>query len=81
MDLEPVGPNHEARRDCPIQQQGIREFFCVPQEFLMVTSGRSRVVTRFVIVSHYEGRFFISETKAGSPQQGFKSRIEIVKAE
>lgn len=27
MDLEPVGPNHEVRRDCPIQQQGIKEYF------------------------------------------------------
>ena len=81
MDLEPVGPNHEARRDCPIQQQGIRDFF---RRTPRVPDGDNRKKqsgnTVFNRLSLREA-FFISETKAGSPQQGFKSRIEIVKAE
>ena len=40
-------PNHEARRDCPLQQQGIYGSSSVPIESLSVTVRRSRVVTRY----------------------------------
>jgi hypothetical protein len=77
MDLEPVGPNHEARRDCPIQQQGIKEFSGVPQEFLMVTSGRIRVVTRYQSSLIREAIFLFQKQRLkASPQQGFKSRMK-----
>lgn len=53
-------PNHEARRDCPLQQQGIYGSSGIPIESLSVTVGRSRVVTRYDYPSlERETDFFI----------------------
>ena len=53
-------PNHEARRDCPLQQQGIYGSSSVPIESLSVTVRRSRVVTRYYYPSlNRETDFFI----------------------
>lgn len=53
-------PNHEARRDYPLQQQGIYGSSSVPIESLSVTVGRSRVVTRYYYPSlNRETDFFI----------------------
>lgn len=53
-------PNHEARRDCPLQQQGMYGSSGVPIESLSVTVGRSRVVTRYYYPSlNRETDFFI----------------------
>ena len=77
MDLEPVGPNHEARRDCPIQQRGIKEISGVPQEFLMVTSGKSRVVTRYQSSLNREAIFLFQKQRLkASPQQGLLRGLE-----
>lgn len=53
-------PNHEARRDCPLQQQGIYGSSGVPMESLSVTVRRRRVVTRYYYPSlERETDFFL----------------------